>query len=48
MTDINHSFRRVARATYGIATSNLGDRTRLEAIKKVLDQAATELEKLGA
>ena len=46
MMDVNTAFRRVARSTYGHASKNVNDETKLQRIKEILDRAATELEQL--
>ena len=46
MVEVNTAFRRVARAAYGTATSNLRDKDKLAAISKILRNAADELEAL--
>ena len=44
MTDLNHSFQRLARATYKTATSHMSDKSVLERIGAVLKNAADEIE----
>src|ERR1051325_11120180 len=44
MMDVNAAFRRLARAAYGTATSNLRDKEKLAAIGKILRNAADEIE----
>ena len=46
MMDVNAAFRRVARSTYGRASKNVNDRTKLQRIKEILERAAAELEQL--
>ncbi len=46
MMDVNGAFRRVARSTYGMASRNVNDKTKLERIRDVLNRAAAELEQL--
>ena len=47
MMDVNHSMRRIARATYGTATAHLDDKELLGKIRAILDRAAGEIEALG-
>jgi DNA-binding PadR family transcriptional regulator len=46
MTELNQSFRRLARATYGTATSHIADKQKLEQIKAIIQRAADEVEAL--
>jgi DNA-binding PadR family transcriptional regulator len=46
MMEVNQAFKRVARATYATATSHIRDGERLDTIKKILQNAADELEAL--
>jgi DNA-binding PadR family transcriptional regulator len=46
MMEVNNSFRRVGRATYGHASRNVNDAAKLQRIKEILDKAAAEMEAL--
>jgi DNA-binding PadR family transcriptional regulator len=47
MAEVNHAMGRVAKATYGIATSHIRDSEKLAAIKAILQKTAEEIEALG-
>jgi DNA-binding PadR family transcriptional regulator len=46
MMDVNHAFRRLARATFTTATSHIRDKEKLEALKAIIQRAADEVEAL--
>jgi DNA-binding PadR family transcriptional regulator len=46
MMDVNHAFRRVARAAYGNASRNVNDAEKLKRIREILERTAAELEQL--
>ena len=47
MMEVNQAFKRVGRATYGLAPGHLRNRELLDRLKGVLDKAADEIEALG-
>lgn len=47
MMDVNKAFGRVARATYTTVPWQSGDKSVIAEIKRVLEQAATEIEEIG-
>ena len=47
MMEVTQSFKRLGRATYGLASSRVGDKELLAKIREVLDRAAAEIEALG-
>jgi len=47
MMEVNQAFKRLGRATYGLASSRVGDKELLAKIREALDRAATEIEALG-
>jgi DNA-binding PadR family transcriptional regulator len=47
MTELRHSFKKLARATYMAATSNIHDRELVTEVGQILERAATEIEALG-
>ena len=47
MMDVNKAFGRVARATYTTVPWQSGDKTIASELKRILDQAASEIEELG-
>ncbi len=44
MMDLNHAFRRLARATFTTATSHVRDKEKLAALKAIIQRAADEVE----
>ena len=47
MMEVNQAFKRVGRATYGLAPGHLRNRELLDRLKGILDRAADEIEALG-
>jgi DNA-binding PadR family transcriptional regulator len=47
MMEVNGAFKRVGRATYGMASRHVRDPERLRKVREILDRAATEIEDLG-
>jgi hypothetical protein len=47
MMDLNHAFRRLARATFTTATSHVRNKEKLEALKAIIQRAADEIEAIA-
>jgi DNA-binding PadR family transcriptional regulator len=47
MMDLNHAFRRLARATFTTATSHVRNKEKLEALKAIIQRAADEIDAIA-
>ena len=47
MMDLNHAFRRLARATFTTATSHMRNKEKLDALKAIIQRAADEIEAIA-
>lgn len=47
MMELNQAFQRLARATYGTATSNIRDTEKIQKIREIVQRAATEIDALA-
>jgi hypothetical protein len=47
MTELNHAFGRLARVTYATATAHISDKDRIEALRKIIKNAADEIDAIG-
>jgi DNA-binding PadR family transcriptional regulator len=47
MMEVNGAFRKVGRATYGMASRHVRDADRLRKVREILERAAQEIEELG-
>lgn len=47
MTELNHAFQRLAKATYKTATSQISDKEKIEKIRDIIRRAADEVEAIA-
>ena len=47
MMELNHAFRRLARATFATATSHVRDKEKIDALKTIIQRAAEEVEAIS-